>query len=96
MWGHPTLGVLLIYIRRRGVRKEYYNSKGDLSRLREVVRSSHGSPLPVGLFIPYEKAWSAVKEFMETDGALPTSIEWIANRDLPPNTFPDPERPARR
>jgi hypothetical protein len=61
-----------------------------------VVRSSHGSPLPVGLFIPYEKAWSAVKEFMETDGALPTSIEWIANRDLPPNTFPDPERPAPR
>jgi hypothetical protein len=27
---------------------------------------------------------------METNGALPKSIEWIANRDLPPNTFPAP------
>jgi len=25
-----------------------------------------------------------------TDCALLKSIEWIANRDLPPNTFPDP------
>jgi hypothetical protein len=32
----------------------------------------------------------AVKEFIETGGALPTSIEWIANSDLPENTFPDP------
>jgi hypothetical protein len=28
---------------------------------------------------------------METDGQLPKSIEWVANRDLPPNTFPDPK-----
>jgi hypothetical protein len=26
---------------------------------------------------------------METDGDLPTSIEWIANRNLPRGTFPD-------
>jgi hypothetical protein len=32
----------------------------------------------------------AVKEFIETDGGLPSSIEWIANNDLPPNTFPLP------
>ena len=32
----------------------------------------------------------ALKEFIETDGALPKSIEWIANKDLPPGTFPDP------
>ena len=31
-----------------------------------------------------------VKEFMETDGQLPKSIEWVANSDLPPNTFPNP------
>jgi hypothetical protein len=29
----------------------------------------------------------AVKEFMETDGELPTSIEWTANRNLPRGTF---------
>jgi hypothetical protein len=61
-----------------------------LTRLREWVRSLHDTPLPVGLFIPFEQAWKAVKEFIETDGQLPKSIEWIANRDLPPNTFPDP------
>src|SRR5215813_11001499 len=31
----------------------------------------------------------AVKEFMETDGKLPNSIKWIANRHLPRGTFPD-------
>jgi hypothetical protein len=67
-----------------------FSSKGDLSRIRELVRSFHNTPLPVGLFIPFESAWKAVKEFIETDGALPKSIEWIANSDLPPNTFPDP------
>lgn len=95
MWGHPVHGVLLIYEKLGGGHKQVCSSKGDLSRLREWVRGMHGTPLPVGLFISYEKAWQAVKEFMETDGALPTSIEWIANRDLPPKTFPDPwEVPA--
>ena len=90
MWGHPNLGVLLIYSKWGGGLKLNYSSKGDLRRLREWVRSTHDTPLPVGLFIPFEQAWKAVKEFIETDGQLPKSIEWIANRDLPPNTFPDP------
>ena len=90
MWGNPDLGVLLIYSKWGGGYRETYSSKGDLSRLGELVRSLHDTPLPIGLFIPFAKAWSAVKEFIETDGELPKSIEWIANRDLPPNTFPDP------
>ena len=90
MWGHPDLGVLLIWSKWGGSHKQTYTSKGDLTRLRELVRSLHETPLPVGLFIPFEEAWKAVKEFIETEGALPKSIEWIANRDLPPNTFPDP------
>ena len=90
MWGNADHGVLLIYEKVGGGHREVYSSKGDLSRLREWVRSSHDTPLPVGLFIPFERAWKAVKEFIETDGQLPTSIEWVANLDLPPNTFPDP------
>ena len=90
MWGHPDLGVLLIYSKWGGGLKLTYSSKGDLRRLREWIRSTHDDPLPVGLFIPFEQAWKAVKEFIETDGQLPKSIEWIANRNLPPNTFPDP------
>ena len=42
------------------------------------------------LFIPFAPAYQAVKEFIETDGELPKSIEWIANKNLPPNTFSEP------
>ena len=96
MCGHRRHGVLLIYSRWDGVQNRFYNSKGDLSRLGELAFTLQDSPLPVGLFIPYDKAWGAVKEFMETDGALPKSIEWIASRDLPPGTFPDPVELRRR
>ena len=90
MNGHPEHGVLLIYRKWGGGYKETYNSMGDLSRLTEHVRSMHGTPLPVGLFIPFERAWSAVKEFMETDGKLPKSIDWIEDSKLPPEAFPGP------
>jgi len=90
MWAHPEHGVLLIYSKRGGSLDEAFSSKGDTKRLREWVRSLHDTPLPIGLFVPYEQAWKAVKEFIETDGALPGGIEWIANRDLPANAFPDP------
>ena len=81
MWGHPQLGILLMYEKYGGGHRETFSSKGDLQRLGELVRSLHDTPLPVGLFIPFETAWKAVKEFVETDGALPKSIEWIANRE---------------
>jgi len=89
MWGHPDRGVLLIYSKWGGGVKEMCSSKGDLRHLRKWVRSKQGTLLPVGLFIPHGTAWRAVKEFMETDGELPTSIGWIDNRNLPRGTFPD-------
>lgn len=92
MMGNPQYGVCLIYDKWDGRigRGFSYSSKGDLSRLREYVRTRHGTLLPVGLFIPFPTAWKAVKEFMETDGELPQGIEWIAGEDLPPDVFPDP------
>jgi hypothetical protein len=90
MCGHPELGVFLYYLKTGGDDRGAFSSKGDLTKLREWVRTLHNDPMPVGLFIPYGDAWKAVKEFIETDGALPKSIEWIANSDLPPGTFPDP------
>lgn len=90
MWAHPALGVLLIYSKWGGGHRDTLCSRGDLTRLGELVKSLHDTPLPVGLFISFEAAWEAVKEFILGDGALPRSIEWVANRDLPPNTFPDP------
>lgn len=90
IYGIPGLGVLLIYHKHGGGYREAYTSKGDMRRLKEWVRNLHNDPLPVGLFIPFEDAWFAVKEFIETDGQLPKCIEWVANKDLPPGTFPDP------
>ena len=99
MHANPDLGVLLIWSKLGGGHEQTFTSKGDLTRLREFVESSHDTPLPIGLFIPFEKAWTAVKEFLETDGEQPKGIDWVANRDLPPNTFPDQgevEIPTRR
>lgn len=90
---HPTLGVFLSWSKWDGRERQTYNSKGDLSRLRQFVRNMHDTPLPVGLLVPFDVAWKAVKEFLETDGQLPKSIEWIDDRDLPPDTFPDPHDP---
>jgi len=90
LYGVPGLGVLLIYEKYGGGYSEAFTSKGDMTRLNEWVRNLHQTPLPVGLFIPFAKAYGAVKEFIETGGALPKCIEWVASKDLPDGTFPDP------
>lgn len=88
MVGHPEFGVYLDYRKKGGGFNEVYSSKGDLARLGEWVRTLQSDLWPVGLFIPFDKAWTAVKEFMETDGDLPKSIEWIDSYSLPEGTFP--------
>ena len=90
MWGHPVFGVLLFYEKYGGGFDEAFSSKGDINRLKEWVRTLQTDLRPVGLFIPFEEAWKAVKEFMETDGELPKSIEWVNNDTLPEGTFPHP------
>jgi hypothetical protein len=90
MWGDPKLGVFLLYSKSGGGYRERYNSVGDLSRIGEHTRTLHDDLILIGLCIPFEKAFAAVKEFLETDGALPQCIEWIADRDLPANAFPPP------
>jgi hypothetical protein len=72
LWGKPRLGVLLVYSRLGGRYADMFSSKGNMTRIREWVRSTHGDPLPIGLFIPFVPAYQAVKEFIETDGELPT------------------------
>jgi Immunity protein Imm1 len=89
MVGHDRFGVLLSYLKLAGGHGGGYCSKGDLSRLKEWVRTKHDDLMPIGLFIPFESAWRAVKEFMDTEGALPRSIEWIADEDLPNGIFPN-------
>lgn len=88
--GHPEFGVFLNYRKWGSNQKQTYYSKGELNRLRELVDTIHGDRLPLGLFIAFEVAWKAVKEFIEADGRLPTGIAWIAGKDLPADTFPAP------
>ena len=88
MTGNQFHGVLFQYRRFGARRMEVYYSKGDLRRLQEWAATRQGDLMPVGLFVPFEAAWEAVKEFIERDGALPGCIEWIDSDDLPFNTFP--------
>lgn len=89
MIGTPDFGVFLYYRKWDGRTRQPLDcySKGDMSRIKEWLRTLQDDLRPIGLFIPYAKAWPAVKEFMERDGELPTSIEWVDGKDLPPNTF---------
>jgi hypothetical protein len=90
MTGHPKHGLFLYYAKYGGGYQERFFSKGDLSHLKDHVRTLHSDLRPIGLFIPFKEAWKAVKEFIETEGDLPKSIEWISSEDLPPDTFPPP------
>lgn len=89
MVGTPDFGVFLYYRKWDGRIRQSQDcfSKGDMSRIREWLRTLQSDLRPIGLFIPYAQAWKAVKEFMERDGELPTSIEWVDSRELPPDTF---------
>ncbi|MDZ4056618.1 MAG: hypothetical protein U1D69_06550 [Polynucleobacter sp.] len=49
----------------------------------------HETASSAGFFISFAEAWKAVKEFIETDGELPKSIEWLASEDIPPEAFPE-------
>jgi hypothetical protein len=89
MIGNPQLGVFLMYERVGRRHKETRYSKGDPKRLHEWVENAYGDLIPVGLFVPFEMAWTALKDFIKTDGELPRSIEWIKSGDLPPGTWPD-------
>jgi len=88
---HRDLGILLFYHKKGTGRRVAYYSKGDLSRLHQCIKTAHDDLMPIGLFIPFETAWKAIKEFMDRDGALPTCIPWVAENDLPDGTFPPPQ-----
>jgi Immunity protein Imm1 len=89
--GKPDLGVLLLYDRVSATDGYSYYSVGNLKMLHTLVRAKQGSRMPRGLFIPFEQALRAIVEFIDTNGALPKCIKWIASDDLPEGSFPEPE-----
>ena len=82
-------GVLVSFDRYGGGYNDHYCSINDSTRLHEWVRTLHQDLRPVGLYIPFNDAWAALKEFMETDGEMPKCIKWVNGSDLPPYAFPD-------
>lgn len=97
MYFSPEHGMTLQYYKWDGRIQQgaSFSSRGSLNRLGQFVRSQHGTPLSLGLFIGFEQGTAAVMQFMESNGNLPTAIAWIGDKDLPPETFPDPYPPKR-
>jgi hypothetical protein len=85
--GDLNHGILLWYNKSGGRQWEAKYSKGDTTKWRQWIETPQGDHMSVALFIPFETAWKAVKEFIERDAALPRSIEWIVDDDLPEYAF---------
>lgn len=91
LWANPERGVMLEYRKfGHGIDVTRF-SKGDLRLRLNWVWSKYGTPLSAGFFVPIDRAWVAVKQFIQADGALPNAIEWVDERELPADTFPLPE-----
>ena len=80
-------GILLWYNKSGGRQWVAKYSKGDPTKWRQWVETPQGDQMSAALFIPFETAWKAVKEFIEREAALPQSIEWIDERALPDYAF---------
>ena len=91
MVGHPKYGLFLYYKRTQG---PHYASKGDLSKLKTFVRTLHDDLRTLAFFIPFDKAWPAVREFILSDGLLPATIAWVDLKDVQGTPFPDPNHRA--
>jgi hypothetical protein len=89
MTGHSEYGVHLNYISSKGGKKESFSSKGSEGLLWYWFRDNQDNAVSFGLTVPFKKAWEAVSEFLESDGKLPKSIDWIKDEDIPRGVIPD-------
>lgn len=80
-------GVMLCHFKTGARFREHWFSKGNQARWQEWVEIRQQDQISTALFISFEKAWLAVKEFIERDGELPKAIEWIVEADLPEFAF---------
>lgn len=83
-------GVQFYYKRYGAGSGQMYYSKGDMGRLWQFAKNEYGSPLPMAFFVSTEMASEVIRSFDESNGKLPTSIEWIADVALPPGFWPEP------
>jgi hypothetical protein len=85
--GHSKFGVFLFYDRTRWRRMA---SKGNMEDLKVFVRTLHDDLRPLAFFVPFDKAWLAVHDFISSGGQPSSAIEWIDMRELSGEIFPDP------
>ncbi|MNN93694.1 hypothetical protein D3C81_2121920 [compost metagenome] len=65
----------------RRVRAEWLSLENEL-RLNQFVESSDEWYASIGLFMPVEKAWIAISEFL-ISGEKTDLINWINSEDMP-------------
>jgi hypothetical protein len=74
------LGIYLKFIGERS--RDEYLSCHDRARLAEVAECGDEWYASVGLFLPKEKAWAAIEEFMRS-GRRTGAVEWIRSTEIP-------------
>jgi Immunity protein Imm1 len=86
--GVPGYGVYISYW-QSGVKTGGLNfyAKGDLARIKDCAANRRGDLFSLALLVPFSAAYSALAEFLETNGALPKCIEWVEPSEVP-DAFP--------
>lgn len=76
-------GIYLKYLvmENRRVRAEWISLENELT-LNQFVESSDEWYASIGLFMPVEKAWTAISEFL-ISGEKTDLINWINSEDMP-------------
>ena len=87
----PEFGGMLSWRKGGGALRQCFYSKGDFRRRLEWVWTPQGTPFSAGFFIPVDKVWNALKQFIQSDGALPDAVHWVDSNELPVDTFPPPK-----
>jgi Immunity protein Imm1 len=92
--GLPGYGVYISYW-QSGAKSGDVNlyAKGDIARAKDCAANRRGDVFSLALLVPFSAAYSALAEFLETDGALPGCIEWMEPSEVsyafPPGYTPD-------
>ena len=71
-----------VYLRFYDEQENPWLSLGDETKLLEVAQCNDEWYVSVGLFLPKEKAWLAVKEFCLTGGMSP-EVQWMPAAKIP-------------
>lgn len=71
-----------VYLRYYDEQENPWLSLGDEAKLLEVAECNDEWYVSVGLFVPKEKAWSAVKEFGLT-GTMSPEVKWLPASKIP-------------